>query len=82
MSSPNPPKQVPGPDRASPRSHEQLRDFLHGDAYRNVLQSLQSEDSTPIVECPDSVSPCAIFPRAALTVSEGSRDPRISGDLA
>lgn len=46
----NPIQQLHALDKTSPQFHEQLRDFLRGDVYRDALQSLQTEDLTSLVE--------------------------------
>ena len=48
-------------DKTSPRFHEQLCDFLRGDAYRDGLQNLPSEDSVSLIEYLNCVSLYIIF---------------------
>ena len=44
-------------DKASPRFHEQLVNFLRGDEYQNVLPKLRDEDGAWLIEYLDVVSP-------------------------
>ena len=60
-------------DRTSPRFHEQLVDFLHGNRYRDAVPSLQSEDLAWLVEYLDSVSVQTTSPRSVLNTGVGPR---------
>ena len=81
MISHNPLKPLHDLDRASPRFHGQLIDFLRGD----VVPSLKNEDLAWLVEYLDSVSPPTISPHATLKAGVGplwnlrSRQYLISG---
>jgi hypothetical protein len=61
----DPLQQILGFDKASPKFHEQLQNFLRGDAYRDTLPNLQNENLTLLVECLDNVS-LPIVPPASL----------------
>ena len=52
----DPLQQLLGLDKASPQFHEQLHNFLRGDAYRDTLPNLQNESLTSLVEYLDNVS--------------------------
>ena len=43
-------------DKASPRFHEQLINFLRGDEYQNALSKLENEDGLWLIEYLDGVS--------------------------
>ena len=43
-------------DKASPRFHEQLVNFLRGDEYQNILSKLRNEDGLWLIEYLDGVS--------------------------
>lgn len=67
----DPLQQLYNLDRTSPQFRNQLRNFLRGDEYQDVVPSLQSEDLTQLVEYLDSVSLQNISPRPALNAGIG-----------
>jgi len=56
MSPPGALKQLRDFDRASPRFHEHLSNFLRSEGYRGAIPSLQSEDLAWLIEYLDNVS--------------------------
>ena len=52
----NPLQPLRNLDRTSPQFHKQLVDFLRGSEYRDVVPSLQNEDSAWLIEYLDNVS--------------------------
>ena len=56
MDRPNPLQQLYDLDRSSPQFHNQLRDLLRGEDYRNIVPNLGSSGFTWLVEYLDSVS--------------------------
>jgi len=61
MIPPDPLRQLHDLDRTSPQFHKQLRNFLCGDEYRDVVTGLQGEDLVWLVEYLDNVSPQTIL---------------------
>ena len=62
MSLPSALKQLRDLDRASPRFHKHLNNFLRSKEYRSAVPSLQGEDVAWLVEYLDSVSLQTISP--------------------
>lgn len=58
-------------DRASPRFHNQLSDFLREDEYRAAIPNLRGEGLTWLVEYLDSVSLRPIFSHSAPNAGVG-----------
>ena len=59
-------------DKSSPQFHQQLHNFLNGDAYRNALSNGQSEISAWLVEYLNSVGLGIILLHNMLTIDTGS----------